>query len=94
MPTDSDAIAPALTYAADQGVPVVAIDIGPAGGEAAMIVRADNIRMGADACQQMGQALGGKGTVLSMMGDQATTNGRDRTSGFNACMRRASPRST
>jgi ribose transport system substrate-binding protein len=91
VPTDSDAIAPALSYAADQGVPVVAIDIGPAGGKAAMIVRADNIRMGADACQQMGNALGGKGTVLSMMGDQATTNGRDRTSGFNACMKESFP---
>ena len=86
VPTDSDAIAPALTHAASQNVPVVAIDIGPAGGEVAMIVRADNIRMGEDACHQMGQALGGQGTVLSMMGDQATTNGRDRTSGFKACM--------
>ena len=86
VPTDSDAIVPALSHAASQEVPVVAIDIGPAGGEVAMIVRADNIRMGADACQQMGEALGGQGKVLSMMGDQATTNGRDRTSGFNACM--------
>jgi ABC-type sugar transport system substrate-binding protein len=67
-------------------VPVVAIDIGPAGGEVAMIVRADNIRMGEDACKQMGEALGGQGKVLSMMGDQATTNGRDRTTGFNECM--------
>ena len=68
-------------------MPVVAIDIGPAGGKAAMIVRADNIRMGEDACQEMGQALGGQGKVLSMMGDQATTNGRDRTTGFNECMK-------
>jgi ribose transport system substrate-binding protein len=86
VPTDSDAIVPALSYAAQQSVPVVAIDIGPSGGETAMIVRADNIRMGEDACQEMGKALGGKGKVLSMMGDQATTNGRDRTTGFNQCM--------
>jgi ABC-type sugar transport system substrate-binding protein len=86
VPTDSDAIVPALSYAAQQSVPVVAIDIGPAGGEVAMIVRADNIRMGEDACRQMGEALGGQGKVLSMMGDQATTNGRDRTTGFNQCM--------
>ncbi len=86
VPTDSDAIVPALSYAAEQGVPVVAIDIGPSGGKTAMIVRADNIRMGEDACQEMGEALGGQGKVLSMMGDQATTNGRDRTTGFNQCM--------
>ena len=84
VPTDSDAIVPALSYAAQQSVPVVAIDIGPSGGKTAMIVRADNIRMGEDACQEMGKALGGQGKVLSMMGDQATTNGRDRTTGFNA----------
>lgn len=91
VPTDSDAIVPALTYAAEQDVPVVAIDIGPSGGKTAMIVRADNLRMGADACQEMGKALGGKGKVLSMMGDQATTNGRDRTTGFNECMAASFP---
>jgi ABC-type sugar transport system substrate-binding protein len=88
VPTDSDAIVPALDFAASKSVPVVAIDIGPAGGKVAMIVRADNLRMGADACAAVGKALGGKGTVLSMMGDQATTNGRDRTSGFNDCMKK------
>ena len=91
VPTDSDAIVPALSYAAEQDVPVVAIDIGPSGGKTAMIVRADNIRMGEDACQEMGKALGGQGKVLSMMGDQATTNGRDRTTGFNQCMAESFP---
>jgi ABC-type sugar transport system substrate-binding protein len=86
VPTDSDAIVPALNRAADQGVPVVAIDIGPSGGKTAMIVRADNIRMGEDACNAVGKAIGGKGKVLSMMGDQATTNGRDRTTGFKQCV--------
>ena len=91
VPTDSDAIVPALSYAAEQDVPVVAIDIGPSGGKTAMIVRADNIRMGEDACQEMGKTLGGQGKVLSMMGDQATTNGRDRTTGFNQCMAESFP---
>lgn len=91
VPTDSDAIVPALSYAAEQSVPVVAIDIGPSGGKTAMIVRADNIRMGEDACQEMGKALGGNGKVLSMMGDQATTNGRDRTTGFKQCMAESFP---
>ncbi len=91
VPTDSDAIVPALDYAYSKHVPVVGIDIGPAGGHAAMIVRADNVRMGEDACQLIGKELGGKGTVLSMMGDQATTNGRDRTSGFADCMKKDFP---
>lgn len=87
VPTDSDAIVPALKYATEKKVPVVAIDIGPSGGKPSMIVRADNTRMGQDACQLIGKQLGGKGTVLSMMGDQATTNGRDRTLGFSECMK-------
>jgi ABC-type sugar transport system substrate-binding protein len=37
VPTDSDASVPALGHAASPNVPVVAIDIGPAGGETAMI---------------------------------------------------------
>jgi ribose transport system substrate-binding protein len=91
VPTDSDAIVPALAFAASKNVPVVDIDIGPAGGKVAMIVRADNLRMGEDACQLIGKQLGGKGTVLSMMGDQATTNGRDRTTGFAECMKKDFP---
>ena len=65
--------------------------MGPAGGKAAMVVRADNIRMGDDACELIGKALGGKGVVLSLMGDQATLNGRDRTSGFANCMKKDFP---
>ena len=91
VPTDSDAIVPALEFAAEKNVPVVAIDIGPAGGKAAMIVRANNLRMGEDACKWLGKAVGGKGKVLSLMGDQATTNGRDRTTGFNECMKKEFP---
>jgi ribose transport system substrate-binding protein len=88
---DSEAIVPALNFAESKNVPVVAIDMGPAGGKAAMVVRADNIRMGADACALTGNALGGKGVVLSLMGDQATQNGRDRTSGFANCMKKDFP---
>ncbi|MGH7120461.1 MAG: sugar ABC transporter substrate-binding protein, partial [Acetobacteraceae bacterium] len=91
VPTDSDAIVPAISYASSKHVPVVAIDIGPSGGHAAMIVRADNVRMGEDACQVIGKQLDGKGIVLSMMGDQATTNGRDRTVGFADCMKKNYP---
>ncbi|HEY4044952.1 MAG TPA: substrate-binding domain-containing protein [Rhodopila sp.] len=45
---DSEAIVPALDFAASKHVPTVSIDMGPAGGKAAMVVRADNVRMGED----------------------------------------------
>ena len=91
VPTDSNAIVPAIDFAASKNVPVVVIDIGPGGGKTAMIVRANNLRMGEDAANWLAKAVGDKGTVLSMMGDQATTNGRDRTTGFDECMKKNHP---
>jgi ribose transport system substrate-binding protein len=41
-PADSQAIVPSLAFAASKTVPVVSIDIAPASGKLAMIVRADN----------------------------------------------------
>lgn len=90
-PADSEAIVPVVKYANDKNVPIVMIDIAPAGGKTFMIVRADNKAIGAKACEAVGKAIGGKGKVLSLMGDQATTNGRDRTTGFNDCMKAKFP---
>jgi ribose transport system substrate-binding protein len=90
-PADSEAIVPVVKYANEKKVPVVMIDIAPAGGKTFMIVRADNKAIGAKACEAVGKAIGGKGKVLSLMGDQATTNGRDRTTGFNDCMKAKFP---
>jgi ribose transport system substrate-binding protein len=91
VPVDSQAIIPALSYAENEEVPVVTIDLGPAGGKVAMIVRADNYLMGELACKNMGDALEGKGKVLSLQGDLASINGRDRTDGFKDCMEKNYP---
>jgi ribose transport system substrate-binding protein len=79
---DSKAIIPALDYAKEKAVPVVAIDIGPDGGSVAMIVRANNVGMGGIAADAMAKSIGEKGTVLSLMGAQTSINGRDRSDGF------------
>ncbi len=86
-PADSEAIIPVVKFANEKNVPVVMIDIAPSGGKLAMIVRANNKEFGQKACEALGKAIGGKGKVLSLLGDQATTNGRDRTTGFNDCMK-------
>lgn len=88
---DSEAIIPALNFAASKNIPVVSIDIGPAGGKVAMIVRADNYQMGVDACRETGKATGGKGSALSLMGDLATINGRDRSAGYRDCLAKEFP---
>lgn len=91
MPTDTNAVAPAVEFAASRKVPVVSIDNSIAGGEVFMIVRANSVQMGKSACEAVGKALGGKGVVLSLLGDQATSAGRERTSGFNVCMKSEFP---
>jgi ABC-type sugar transport system substrate-binding protein len=88
---DSKAIIPALSYAKQKHVPVVSVDIGPDGGNVAMIVRADNVGMGWIACRAMAKAIGGTGKVLSLQGAFTSINGRDRTKGFHDCMKQNYP---
>jgi ABC-type sugar transport system substrate-binding protein len=90
-PVDAQAIVPGIQRANGQNVPVVAIDQAPAGGKVAMVVRADNVAMGATACQEMGKLLNGSGTVLELQGALSSTNGLQRTQGFNDCVKQNFP---
>jgi ribose transport system substrate-binding protein len=89
---DNKAIAPALKAAADAKVPFVALDDAPATGRLFAIVRADNKAMGAQAAEHLASLIGGSGQVLSIQGDLATTNGRDRSDGFREWMQQNAPR--
>jgi ribose transport system substrate-binding protein len=91
VPRDSDAIASALRYAASKNVPVVALDVGINTGKAAMTVRADNSAMARSACEAVGYALHNKGKVLELQGDLLNSSGRDRTDGFESCMKQKYP---
>ena len=51
-----------------------------------MIVRADNVQMGELACEEMGKRVAADAVVVTLDGDPVTSNGRDRTNGFNDCM--------
>jgi ribose transport system substrate-binding protein len=88
---DAQAIVPAIKYANDHNVPIVPIDEAPDGGKVAMIVRADNVAMGDLACQQMGKLVKSGQAVLTLDGDPTSSNGRDRTNGFNDCMAKNYP---
>ncbi|MGC5224959.1 sugar ABC transporter substrate-binding protein [Micromonospora sp. DT81.3] len=83
---DADAIVPAIEFANESSVPIVAIDEAPASGKIAMIVRADNVHMGELACEEMGSRVEAGSAVITLDGDPVTSNGRDRTNGFNDCM--------
>lgn len=91
VPVDSKAIVPAIKQANAKNIPVVTVDLGADSGKIAMIVRADNVYMGDAGCKYMGDKLGGKGTVLNLQGDLATSNGQDRSKGFTDCMSKNYP---
>ena len=57
-----------------------------------MTVRADNISMARSACEAVGTALAGQGKVLELQGDLLNSNGRDRTDGFESCIKEKYPK--
>nr|WP_300146676.1 sugar ABC transporter substrate-binding protein [Propionicimonas sp.] len=90
-PVDAKAIVPSITKANQMNIPVISIDQAPSGGKVAMVVRADNVGMGQTGCEEMGRVLNGKGTVLELQGDLASSNGLDRSKGFSECMSQKFP---
>lgn len=86
IPRDSDAIVPAIEAANQANIPVVTVDTAANGGDIYMNVRADNQAMGASVCEQIGELIGGKGTVLELHGALSTTSGFDRNKGFTDCL--------
>jgi ABC-type sugar transport system substrate-binding protein len=86
-PVDSAAIAPTLAYAASKHVPVVSVDVAPTQGKVFMIVRADNVLYGENACNYIASHVSGSGHVAMLEGDLASINGLDRKNGFLNCMK-------
>ncbi|WP_234542764.1 sugar ABC transporter substrate-binding protein [Streptomyces shenzhenensis] len=86
-PQSTFAIAPILARLQAAKIPVVTIDTRPDTGKVYMVVRADNRAYGEKACKYLGTKLGGKGKVVMLQGDLSSINSRDRTEGFDACMK-------
>ncbi|GGN18310.1 sugar ABC transporter substrate-binding protein [Streptomyces fuscichromogenes] len=86
-PQSTFAIAPILAQLQAAKIPVVTIDTRPDTGKVYMVVRADNRAYGEKACRYLGTELGGKGKVVMLQGDLSSINSRDRTEGFNTCMK-------
>jgi ribose transport system substrate-binding protein len=89
-PLDSAAIVAGLNQAQKKGVPVVAVDVAPDKGKVAMVVRANNVSYGQQACKVIGDKVK-SGKVVQIEGDLASINGRDRSQAFAACMKTSYP---
>jgi ribose transport system substrate-binding protein len=81
-PVDAVGIAPGIADLNAAGIPVIALDTPPAGGEVVSVVKTDNVAASAKAGQYLGQLLNGKGTVLNIQGDLSSSVAQDRDQGF------------
>lgn len=83
-PLDDKALAPPLSEARKQGIPVVIVDSDVDWPDRASYVATDNERGGRLAARRLGELLGGKGKVLMMRYAEGSASTTQRESGFLA----------
>jgi ABC-type sugar transport system substrate-binding protein len=84
-PETATSLGPAISYAAAHHVQLISVDTIVGVGKVYMVVRASNILYGLDACAYISN-YAKSGYVLDLEGDLTSSNGADRTNGFDACM--------
>jgi len=89
-PETATSLGPAISYAAKHGVKLVSVDTIVGAGKVAMVVRASNLEYGEDACLYISHFVK-SGDVVDIEGDLTSSNGADRTNGFNKCMKENDP---
>jgi ribose transport system substrate-binding protein len=89
-PETATSLGPAISYAAKHGVKLISVDTIVGVGKVAMVVRASNLEYGEDACLYISHFVK-SGYVVDIEGDLTSSNGADRTNGFNQCMKENDP---
>lgn len=72
-----------VTLANTAGVPVVAFDRMPQGGDLKAFIGYDAIQAGKNGAKALGEALGGKGKIVEIQGIMGTSVAQERSKGFN-----------
>jgi ribose transport system substrate-binding protein len=72
-----------VTLATTAGVPVVAFDRMPKGGDLKAFIGYDAIQAGKNGAKALGEALGGKGKIVEIQGIMGTSVAQERSKGFN-----------
>jgi ABC-type sugar transport system substrate-binding protein len=90
IPVDSAALSTGVVKANEAGIPVVSMDRSTEGGDVTALVESDNTAIGAEGAQlmaDMADKLGidkGNLKVLEVLGDLATSAGKERHDGFSS----------
>ena len=80
-PIDSEALAPTVTQALNQGVSVISVDINVVGADVTSFVASDNTEIGRMAAESIIEQIDGEGKV-AILGWPTITSTRDRQTGF------------
>ncbi|MFP3953869.1 MAG: D-ribose ABC transporter substrate-binding protein [Candidatus Acetothermia bacterium] len=85
-PTDGEAVVPAVEEANEEGIPVLAIDRGIAGGDVALYVASNNVTGGKMAAHYTAARLALGGKIVMLEGIPGTSAARERGKGFTDVM--------
>ena len=83
---DAAGIVPGIEAANAAGIPVLAVDTAPAGGELISLVQTDNIAASRLAGEFIVEQLGGQGKVLNLQGDMANQTAQARNEGVHSAL--------
>lgn len=90
----ADGVVPAINKATEQGVVVFTPDQLAASGDVAVAATVDNVEAAAQACRELVERLGGasaSGKIIQLQGDIGSAAGKERTEGFEGCMKSEAP---
>jgi ribose transport system substrate-binding protein len=83
---DAAGIVPGIEAANAAGIPVLAVDTAPAGGELISLVQTDNVAASRLAGEYLNEVLGGQGKILNLQGDMANQTAQARNEGLHAAL--------
>ena len=83
---DAAGIVPGIEAANAAGIPVLAVDTGPAGGDIISLVQTDNVAAAEQGGNFIAEQIGGAGKVLNLQGDLANQTGQARNDGLHKAL--------
>ncbi len=83
---DAAGIVPGIEAANAAGIPVIAVDTAPAGGDFISLVQTDNVAASELGGKFIAEKIGGAGKVLNLQGDMANQTAQARNEGLHKAL--------
>ncbi|HEY8589185.1 MAG TPA: sugar ABC transporter substrate-binding protein [Naasia sp.] len=83
---DSASGGASVSQANSAGIPVIAVDQVPVGGDYLTYIGSDSVAMGTRACEHLAELLGGKGNIAIVEGIPASSTQMQRTEGCDSAL--------